>query len=312
LIKADITTFYPLDDCSVDEREPNNNVDAGGYLAIGSIGIGGHPARYRFFMKFDLTSLEGKIITSAKFRLYCYVSEGSKPFYIRKVANDSWIEETITYNDKPDTGDIIYTGAVGEGVGWVEHEHEDITTYVDEEKGNLLSVWYGPIDTSSYQSEKAYYRDKEYDGGSVKAELVIEWAEPISPPPDPLKLFGAGFNASMPYVDLYWTHNLKDTDFFEVQNSTDKISWSYLRQNTTTEYHDFQVVYGTERYYRVRACNFTMDQWFNSTWTDIDFEIVYFSEGGGIESVDMTPSIIMAIFLIVIGISLIYSVRHKR
>jgi len=54
------------------------------------------------------------------------------------------------------------------------------------------------------------------------------------------------------------------------------VSWEYLGSNTTGEYHDFLVVNGTERYYRVRACNFTGSVWDNSTWSDINFEKVYF------------------------------------
>jgi len=41
----------------------------------------------------------------------------------------------------------------------------------------------------------------------------------------PAYLFGAGFNASSPYVILRWASNLTDINFFEVQNSTDKLSW---------------------------------------------------------------------------------------
>lgn len=92
----------------------------------------------------------------------------------------------------------------------------------------------------------------------------------------PAFLFGAGFNASSPWVSLYWKTNLTDITLFEVQNSTDKTSWDYLGSNTTAEYHDFEVVNGTQRYYRVRACNLTDAVWDNSTWTDINYERVYF------------------------------------
>ena len=107
------------------------------------------------------------------------------------------------------------------------------------------------------------------------------WGSEEEPAPleAPDKLFGAGFNGSTPVVHLYWKTNLTGINLFEVQNSTDKVSWDYLGQNTTAEYHDFEVVNGTERYYRVRACNFTGGVWDNSTWTDINFEKVYFILG---------------------------------
>jgi len=99
-------------------------------------------------------------------------------------------------------------------------------------------------------------------------------------PDVPTELFGAGFNSSSPYVELYWNHNnLTLVDVFEVQNSTDKISWDTLGYNTTMEYTDYQVVNGTDRYYRVRACKEQPDGWHNSSWID-DFEKVYFLKGG--------------------------------
>ncbi len=98
----------------------------------------------------------------------------------------------------------------------------------------------------------------------------------IPPPSDPDLLFGAGFNSSSPYVELHWNHSLEDVQFFEVQNSSDGISWTYLGQTTTANYTDFQVVNGTERYYRIRACNQTDGDWYNSSWSHPDFEIVYF------------------------------------
>jgi len=100
------------------------------------------------------------------------------------------------------------------------------------------------------------------------------------PTPDaPTELFGAGFNSSTPYVKLYWNHNnLTLVDVFEVQNSTDKVSWDRLGYNSTTEYIDYQVVNGTDRYYRVRACKYQPDRWHNSSWID-DFETVYFLKG---------------------------------
>jgi len=127
----------------------------------------------------------------------------------------------------------------------------------------------------------------------------------------PTNLFGAGFNDSSPYASLYWKSNLTNVDFFEIQNSTDKISWDHLGTNTTTEYHDFEVVNGTERYYRVRACHFEHDQWFNSSFTDINFEKVYFFMpiGNGLVP-SLFPGLAFGIALFIIAAAYYYYQRR--
>jgi len=136
--------------------------------------------------------------------------------------------------------------------------------------------------------------------------LLDYGSEEIIPLEPPTYLFGAGFNASSPYVSLYWTSNLTGITLFEIQNSTDKVSWGYLGSNTTAEYHDFQVINGTERYYRVRACNFTGGMWDNSTWSDINFDTVYFirhsCEAPAIVTVSMAKYYALAIILLILGI----------
>ena len=122
----------------------------------------------------------------------------------------------------------------------------------------------------------------------------------------PAYLFGAGFNASAPYVILRWASNLTDINFFEIQNSTDKISWDYLGQSTTNQYTDLQVINGLERFYRIRACNYTEGAWDNSTFTDINFEKVYFVSGGG----GLFPGLAIGISLLIIGA--IYALEKRR
>jgi len=122
----------------------------------------------------------------------------------------------------------------------------------------------------------------------------------IPKPSIPDLLFGAGFNSSSPYVELHWNHSLVNVQFFEVQNSTDAISWDYLGQSTTTNYTDYLVLNGTERYYIVRACNQTGGFWFNSSFTEYNFEKVYFILGLADEAppVDDYSIIFLAIGLI--------------
>jgi len=166
---------------------------------------------------------------------------------------------------------------------------------------------------------------------TTSTSLIVDWvfvAKYVSPEPVhtswgseqespiaslPTKLFGAGFDGSTPYVSLYWTSNLTNIDFFEVQNSTDKITWGYLGQNTTKEYHDFEVVNGTERYYRIRACNFEYGEWFNSSFTDINFETVYFVMplGNGVTTIpSLFPGLAFGIALFIIAAAYYYYQRR--
>ena len=129
----------------------------------------------------------------------------------------------------------------------------------------------------------------------------------IEPPDDPNLLFGAGFNNSSPYVELHWNHTLIDVQLFEIQNSSDSVSWTYLGQSTTANYTDTQVVNGTYRYYKVRACNNTGAVWYNSSYSNIDLERVYFiseiSNGNGEPSEDYAGLLIIGLVIgLILGI----------
>ncbi|MBA7491392.1 hypothetical protein ES702_01937 [subsurface metagenome] len=146
-------------------------------------------------------------------------------------------------------------------------------------------------------------------------ELTVWYElETPEPPSDPNLLFGAGFNSSTPYVDLQWNHSLLNVQFFEIQNSSDASDWTYLGQSITANYSDTQVFNGTERYYRVRACNQTDGTWYNSSWADWNFEKVYFEKkignGNEIFYESDAPWIALAIILSIIA-GLLFT-RMKR
>jgi len=115
-----------------------------------------------------------------------------------------------------------------------------------------------------------------YDMDNAKAaRLYIGWTVVATEPPS--MFYGAGFNDSVPFVDLRWTHDLTVVDFFELQNSSNNIAWETLAfiGNTSTEYTDYEVENGTERYYRIRACRDLGAGWDNSSWIT-NFETVDF------------------------------------
>ena len=161
----------------------------------------------------------------------------------------------------------------------------DIKTIIQEiidranwSSGNALALG---TDDNTNQAPNTFRVSPSWDLDNAHApKLTITWTA-VFPPSDPDLLFGAGFNATAPYVELHWNHSLVDVWFFEVQNSSDAVSWTYLGQSSTANYTDSQVINGTERYYRIRAVNQTMGTWYNSSFTDINFETVYFIEAVG-------------------------------
>ena len=202
-----------------------------------------------------------------------------------------------------DNTDAVVDWDVGAWVLNTEYISTDIKTVIQEiinrvgwSSGNAIVLFWEDFEDRSDHNDEARRYAWSHDGDPTKAPVLsITWTTPFIEPPN--KLFGGGFNASAPYVILRWASNLTDINFFEIQNSTDKISWDYLGQSTTNQYTDLQVTNGLERFYRIRACNYTGSVWDNSTFTDINFEKVYFVSGGD----GLFPGLAIGISLIIIA-----------
>ena len=212
--------------------------------------------------------------------------------------------------------DAVVDWDIGAWVMDSEYTSPDIKTVIQElidrsgwSSGNAMVLFWEDFEDRSTHVDNSRRHAYSHDSDPTKAPILsIHWTIPTLETPS--KLFGAGFNGSNPVVHLYWNTNHTGITLFEVQNSTDKVSWTYLGSNTTAEYHDLQVVNGTERYYRVRACNFTGGAWDNSTWSDINFEKVYFiSEAPALA---MGIYYALAIILLILGLLIGIGMRRRR
>ena len=236
----------------------------------------------------------------------------------------SWLASTVAINNNvwryivitnDDINTRIFIDNVARGVA-ASGNPEDYTGplhFATHEKENVFSDLILDDVRLSKIERNAAWRKACYESGR---DDLLDFGKNVKPPSEPNLLFGAGFNSSSPYVELHWDHSLENVQFFEIQNSTDKISWDYLDNSTTANYTDNQVFNGTARFYRVRACNFTDGVWYNSSFSEIDFEIVYFLPPiGGIENgitiiESDAPWIALAIILSIIALLLAWG--YKR
>ncbi len=207
--------------------------------------------------------------------------------YIKQEVTDGKIKCAIY--KRADNTLVGYTEEWTVSIGWDDWKTLDIVSGGElEALDYYLVLWQNKGNRFYLDAEdgKGGYQSRAYNvfpnpwtptpwGQKVSIYCTYSVATPI-----PFKLFGAGFNESVPYVELHWSYDdLELVDFFEVQNSTDGIVWDVSGYNTSTQYIDYQVVNGTERYYRVRACK-EQDGWRNSSWIQ-NFETVYFLKGSG-------------------------------
>lgn len=158
-------SLSPVADTFVMPSAPNNN-----YGAKENLEIDGSPVKIAY-MKFDLSALAGKNISSAKLRLkVTNYSHGVQN--IRSVDNNSWSESDLKYSNIPSTSGVITTTHGGNVGSWVE---ADLTSAVRAKTGQLFSL---EIDSSA--KDALYVASKESKESSDRPVLLIEY--PASSP----------------------------------------------------------------------------------------------------------------------------------
>jgi hypothetical protein len=127
--------------------------------------LDGDPMRISYLM-FDLSTVSD--IESAVLRLHVIdTSTGVK--YFREVVDDSWSEDTVTFDNRPAVGNEV-ASLSDEELGWVEI---DITPYAQANQGSFLSI---EIDTPSTSSCEFSSKESAYP-----PELVLNGV--TTPPP---------------------------------------------------------------------------------------------------------------------------------
>lgn len=178
----------PTDDAYVKDTAPDTNYGSWGSLYVGT--YSGDGANERAYLKFDLSSLpDNAVIVSAKLYAYTYLGASSDPVNISAyvVSDDSWDENTITWNNKPPEGQWLDRDLVDtDGKHWSEW---DVTIFVQEEfEGDKVVSFVLISDAEGVETESISYNSKESSyGNHPYLEIVYEVSEPPQIPVVPIQ-----------------------------------------------------------------------------------------------------------------------------
>jgi hypothetical protein len=187
---ASPATLYPIADSYVFNNNPNTNYGTAGTLVV-RYNSGGQHENETAFLKFDLSVLpEGAVITQAYLHLL-KSGAGTPNFDAYAVADDSWTETGITFNNQPTVGASKST-IFSEGSNWYRW---DITTYAAAEFGTsnkLLS-----IEIKATTSLNIAFLSRETTGTASDPYLVITYTTTatrltVSCSPDTTTRYGSG------------------------------------------------------------------------------------------------------------------------
>jgi hypothetical protein len=157
---AQTTSFIPIADAYVRSDTPTTNYGTNSSLTV----VGGSLVRITY-VRFDLSSLAGKHISSAKFRMYVN-NDSNGTFSVKPVSTDTWSETSVTYSNRPALGSAFSSFAPGSiSSGWVE---ADVSAGIVGKEGQVFSLG---IDGTSSDTYGFYSRN--YSTTSQRPQLVV-------------------------------------------------------------------------------------------------------------------------------------------
>ncbi len=136
-------------------------------------------SNYDSYLKFDTSAVGGAgSVASAKLRLSASLTSGSVAMGTYSVADTTWSETGITWNNKPPRGALLNSATVS-GSTYIYYE-VDVTSYVKSEKAagrNIVS--FGLHNTQS-SSQRIYVRSRENTNGPPQLVLTPNAAPTVS------------------------------------------------------------------------------------------------------------------------------------
>ncbi len=232
-------TFSATDDTYVQQASPTTTAGSATTLQVDN-----SPVK-QILIKFNVSGLSGKQVTSAKLRLYdSDPSPAGGDFY--QTADSSWTQATANWNNAPSTvgNRVASLGSVTAST-WYE---VDLSSIVTGDGVISLRVTSNSSNGANYTSSNGT--------AAFRPQLVVTYdASTPTPPPAPTGLSATSGNAQ---VSLSWTASSGATSYNVRRSTTNGGPYTTVSTPgavTTTSYTDSGLTNATTYYYVVTAVN---------------------------------------------------------
>src|SRR3989304_2995133 len=171
-----IVTLYPTADAELVQGAPTTNYGTATVVYIcpttGNL--------IQNLLKFNISSIPvDATINSATLRVNCdgvyQLVGGVTDVQARKIADDTWTELGVTWNNQPTAGDVMDT--IVPSVAWKEW---NVLSYIQVEYAGdkIVSILMRCVN-EGYDANNRWssWKSRESDGGAYKPELVIDYTE---------------------------------------------------------------------------------------------------------------------------------------
>ncbi|WP_246112290.1 CBM96 family carbohydrate-binding protein [Thermococcus aciditolerans] len=240
----------PTDDAYVKDTAPDSNYGSYGSLYVGTYYMDN--ADERAYLKFDLSGIpDNAVIVSAVLRAYTYSGAHSTPVNISAyaVSDDSWTEDSITWNTKPSAGELLDKDLVDtDGYHWSVW---NVTDFVKAEfSGDKVASFVLISDVEGKVTESISYNSKESKYGN-HPYLEVVYYVPEGPQYQSIREIRENWEEDKYVVTSGVVIGTRNTGFF-IQNGTEPNSGIYVYTGSTpsVQVGDVVQVNGTTAAYK--------------------------------------------------------------
>jgi hypothetical protein len=163
----------PTDDAYASSSEPAQTHDDD-RLGVQASNLGSCSPTGIAYLKFD-AGFSGSLSRAALWMYNTLPSSTATVLGVHAVADDSWVESTLTWNNAPPLGALLASAIPPASAGWMEFSSPGLTAYmVGEQGGDGIASLAVQVDTCSGDLvDVNVFEDRENTGGSGELPYLL-------------------------------------------------------------------------------------------------------------------------------------------